>query len=252
LPLILIKTLLRNLILPPAGLVLLGLFGLMLLKRRPTMARALLTVSLVSLWILATPVVADGLSGLVERIPPLDLSQPTGAQAIVILGGGGQVKRAPEYAAPAARPLLLERLAYGAYVARKTGLPVLISGAPIEAAAMRETLQRNFDIPVRWVEDQSGDTFQNAENSVRILKDDRIERIVLVTHATHMLRSLQEFKAAGIEAVPAPTGFASTRGHSIEGYFPSPDGLMQSYTVLYELLGEQVQALLAVTHIRRH
>jgi uncharacterized SAM-binding protein YcdF (DUF218 family) len=252
LSLILLKTITRNLILPPSGFLLLGFLGFALLKRRPTMARVFLALSLVSLWVFSVPVIADALAGLVERDPPLDLSLPTGAQAVVILGGGGQVKRAPEYGGPAARPLLLERLTYGAYVARKTGLPVLVSGAQVEAAAMRETLQRNFDIPVRWVDDQAGDTFQNARNSVRMLKNDGIERVVLVTHASHMVRSAREFIAAGVQVVPAPTGFASTRGHSIEGYFPSPDGLMQSYTVLYELLGEQVQAFLAFTHLRRH
>ena len=35
---------------------------------------------------------------------------------------------APEYGGPAAGPGLLERLSYGAYVARRTGLPVLVSG----------------------------------------------------------------------------------------------------------------------------
>ena len=39
LPLILLKTVLRNLVLPPASLLLLGFLGLALLKRRPTLAR---------------------------------------------------------------------------------------------------------------------------------------------------------------------------------------------------------------------
>ena len=247
-----IKTVLKTVLLPPGGSLLLAILGLILIRRRPRLARACLILGIGSLWLLSTPLVSDALEGLTESFPPLNLTSAAGAQAVVILGGGGQVKRAPEYGGPAARPLLLERLAYGAYVARKTGLPVLVSGAQIEAAAMRETLQRNFDIPVRWVDDQAGDTFQNARNSVRILKNDGIERIVLVTHASHMVRSAREFTAAGVQVVPAPTGFASTRGHSIEGYFPSPEGLMQSYTALYEVLGEQVQAFLAFTHLRRH
>jgi uncharacterized SAM-binding protein YcdF (DUF218 family) len=252
LSLILLKTLLRNLILPPAAPLLLGLLGFALLKRRPTMARALLAVSLGSLWLLSVPVIADSLSKLVERCQPLDLSRPTGAQAIVILGGGGQVPWAPEYREAAAQPLLLERLTYGAYVARKTGLPVLVSGAKIEANAMRATLLRNFDVPVRWVDDQAGDTFQNARNSVQLLRSDGIQRILLVTHASHMVRSVAEFTAAGLQVVPAPTGFASARVRSAEEYFPSPAGLLHSYTAIYELVGQQVRAFLAFTHLRRH
>ena len=44
------------------------------------------------------------------------------------LGGGGQRSFAAEYGGPEARSMLLERLAYGAYVARGTGLPNLVSG----------------------------------------------------------------------------------------------------------------------------
>ncbi len=250
--LILLKTLLRNLILPPSSPLLLGLLGLGLLNRHYRTGRVLLAGSLISLWTLSIPVVADALSGLVERDPALDLSQPTRAQAIVILGGGGQVKRAPEYGGPAAEPVLLERLSYGAYVARKTALPILVTGAPVEADAMRATLQRNFDTPVRWVDDQAGDTFQNATNSVRLLHQDGIERILLVTQASHMARSVREFMDAGIQVVPAPMGFASARDHSIEDYFPSPSGLWHSHKALYELLGEQVRSFFAATHLRRH
>jgi uncharacterized SAM-binding protein YcdF (DUF218 family) len=252
LSLILLKTLLRNLILPPSGPLLLGLFGFLQLKHRPLLARAFLLTALVSLWVLSTPVVADVLSGLAERYPPLDLSRATDAQAIVILGGGGQVARAPEYGGPSAEPIMLERLSYGAYVARKTGLPILVSGAPIEASAMQATLQRNFNTPVRWVDNQAGDTFQNARDSVQLLERDGIGRILLVTHSTHMVRAVQEFTDAGIQVLPAPMGVHSARDHAITEYFPHPDALPHSYTAIYELLGGQVRAFFAVTHIRRH
>ena len=250
--LILLKTLLRNLILPPSSPLLLGFLGFSLLRRYARTARVLLAISLVSLWVLSVPVVADALSGLVERSPALDLKQPTDAQAIVILGGGGQLKRAPEYGGPTAEPALLERLTYGAYLSRKTGLPILVTGAPAEASAMRTTLSRNFGIEVRWVDDQAGDTFQNASNSMRLLHSDGVDRILLVTRATHMGRSAEEFRAVGFDVTPAPVGFASARDHGLEEYFPGPDGLLRSHLALYELMGEQVRRFLAFTHLREH
>lgn len=247
-----LKTLLRELILPPAGLLLLALLGLLLLKRRPALARICLTVGIGCLWLLSTPIVSDALTRLVERYPPLDLRLAANAQAIVILGGGGQRALAPEYAGPAAEPCLLERLSYGAYLARKTGLPILVTGFSIEACAMHDTLQRNFSIEARWVDAAAYDTFQNARNSARLLKVDGMQRIVLVTRATHMRRSVQEFRAAGLDVVPAPVGILASRDPGIFGYLPNPEALLRSHAAIYELLGEPVRAFLAATHLRRH
>jgi len=246
------KTLLRNLILPPAGPLLLAFAGLLLLRRRPRLARVLLAVGLGSLWLLSLPVVADALTRLTMHYPALDLAQPTQAQAVVILGGGGQRAFAPEYGGPSAEPLLLERLAFGAYVARHTALPVLVTGNGIEATAMSATLERNFGIEVRWVESRAYDTFENARNSAQLLRADGVRRIILVTSATHLWRSAHEFTAAGLEVVPAPVGVLAEREVGVQRYLPDVSALVRSYMASYEMLGEPVREILALTHLRRH
>jgi|SRR5271167_4446962 len=246
-----LKSLVKNLILPPTGPLLLAVLGLLLIKRRPVAARACLIVGLGSLWLLSTPIVSDVLAGLAEQYPPLDLRLAAGTQAIVILGGGGQRAFAPEYSGPAAGPVLLERLAYGAFIARKTGLPILITGFGIEASAMHDTLQRNFAIDARWVDNQAYDTFQNARNSARLLEASGVHRIVLVTHGTHMRRAVHEFTDAGIAVVAAPVGILAERNTGISRYLPNDETLTRSYAALNELLGEPLRALFAVTHLRR-
>jgi uncharacterized SAM-binding protein YcdF (DUF218 family) len=246
-----LKTVLKAFILPPTGPLLLALIGFFLLKRRPRLARVCLLIGIASLWLLSTPLISDPLTRLVESYPPLDLQQAASAQAIVILGGGGQRARAPEYAGPAAEPLLLERLAYGAYVAKLTGLPILVTGNGIEARAMHDTLLRNFGVEARWVEDQAYDTFENARNSSRMLTADGVHRIVLITRATHLPRSVKEFVAAGFDVIPAPTGMLSRRDIGIFRWIPGPDALMRSYMALYELAGEPVRRFLTATHLRR-
>jgi uncharacterized SAM-binding protein YcdF (DUF218 family) len=245
------KTLVRNLMLPPAGPLLLAFAGLLLLRRRPRLARVLLVAGLASLWLLSLPVVADALTRLTMRYPPLDLAQPTHAQAIVVLGGGGQRAYAPEYGGPAAEPLLLERLAFGAYVARHTGLPVLVTGNGIEAAAMSATLARNFGIEARWIESAAYDTFDNARNSAQLLHADAVQRIILVTSAAHLWRAAHEFSAAGLEVVPAPVGVLAERDQGLRRYLPDAAAMGRSYMASYELLGEPVRELLALTHLRR-
>lgn len=248
----LFKSLLKDLLLPPAGAIWLMLLGLFLLRRRPSLARVCLAVGIGSIWLLSTPIVSDAITRLAEQYPPIDMRLAANAQAIVVLGGGGQRAFAPEYAGPAAEPLLLERLAYGAYLARETRLPILVTGFSTEARAMRGTLQRNFGIEPRWVDNQAYDTFQNARNSARLLAADGVHRIILVTRATHMRRSVREFISVGFEVVPAPVGILSEREYGVLRFLPNPDALQRSHAAIYELIGEPVRAFLAATDLRRH
>jgi uncharacterized SAM-binding protein YcdF (DUF218 family) len=245
-----LKTYLRELAIPPAGPLLLGLLGLWLLPWRPRLARVLLAVCLGTLWLLSMPVIADALTRAVVRYPALDWTRAAKAQAIVILGGGGQRAFAPEYGGPAADPVLLERLAYGAYVAQRTHLPVLVTGNGIEAIAMRDTLRRNFATDSRWVDAQAYDTFENAHNAMQLLRAAGIERVILITRGTHMRRSVNEFVAAGAQVVPAPVGLLGPPESDPFKWLPDADHLARSSAAIYELLGEPVRIVLAASHLR--
>jgi len=160
----------------------------------------------------STPAVVMQLAAALQAVPPVDLAAAKGAQAIVILGAGRNLA-APEYGGASAGRMVLERLRYCARLSRQTGLPVLVTGGapndsgPSEAALMRSALEEDFQVPVRWVEDQSADTRDNARFSARLLSAAGVKRVVLVTHAMHMRRAVGEFSAAGLEVVPAPTGY---------------------------------------------
>lgn len=249
------KTVLKGLALPPAGLLLLAIAGALLLRRRPRGGGVLLGLGLAGLWLLSMPIVADSLTRSIQHYPPFDAAVPTHAQAIVILGGGGERVFAPEYAGPAPGPYLLERLAYGAYLARRTQLPVLVSGWHLEAVAMRNSLRANFALEPRWVDSQSYDTFDNARNSARLLGAAGVQRILLVTSTQHMWRAAHEFTATGLAVTAAPVGIVPPKSiNSIASqlrYIPDAQALERSYQVIYELLGERVRELLVVTHLRR-
>jgi uncharacterized SAM-binding protein YcdF (DUF218 family) len=145
----------------------------------------------------------------------------------------------PEYGGPAPNRLALERLRFGARLARVSGLPVLVSG---EAVPMAESLWFDFGIEPRWLEGGSLDTEDNGRNTLDILRGEGIERIVLVTHAAHMRRSMAEFSGHGIEVIPAPTAFLK----SIEGddpkvafldYLPGPTAAYTAWYALHEWVG---------------
>src|SRR5580693_3445523 len=134
------KQLLKNLVLPPTGPLLLAALGLVWLALHKARLGG---VVLCALWVLATPRAADSLVRWAERYPALDPAQVGDAQAIVILAGGVRVD-APEYGTSAPGATSLERLVYGARLARETHLPILISGSRLEAASMNDFLQRDL------------------------------------------------------------------------------------------------------------
>lgn len=245
-----LKSLARDLILPPTGPLLLAVLGLLLARSRRKLGGTLVVIGIGSLWLCATPVVADALTRLAERYPPLDPSKPVNAQAIVILGGGGQ-RFAPEYAGPAIEGAMMSRVLYGAFLARRTALPILVSGSPGEAQAMSTTLSRDLGITVRWVESQSGDTYENARFSARLLRAAGVHRIVVVTSSTHEWRAAHEFMAAGFDVVPAPVGVDAPHKREISDFIPGHTGLTRSHFALYELIGEPVRELMAAAHLRR-
>jgi uncharacterized SAM-binding protein YcdF (DUF218 family) len=246
-----LKTLLRQLLLPPNSLLLLGFVGLLIWQRRPRLARALIAFVLGSIWLLSTPAIATQLMRLAQQYPPVSSSQLSGAQAIVVIGGGDFREFAPEYGGPAAGGELLEKIGYAAYLARRTRLPILVSGFEPETAAMRATLRQEFDIEPRWVDSEAYDTFENARNSARQLKHDAVERILLITSADHMHRSVEEFTAAGLSVVAAPVGTRGPHTRNFMDYVPRLEALGDSYQSIYELLGEAVRRFLAFSHLRR-
>ncbi|HTZ00241.1 MAG TPA: YdcF family protein [Rhodocyclaceae bacterium] len=236
------KKILAALVLPPAGPLLLALAGLWLAGRRPRTGRLIAALALALLLALSVPWVADHLSATIEDVAPPTPAQLAAAQAIVILSGDAY-RQAPEYGGDTVGQVTLERLRYGARLARQTGLPVLVSGgAPFggrpEADLMKETLAQDFQVTVRWTEDRSRDTAENAALSAPLLKQAGIDRILLVTHASHMRRAGDLFAAAGFQAIPAPTGFAGGEASLLESLLPSAKALSQSYRVLHEHLGQ--------------
>ncbi len=239
------RKVLTALVLPPIGPLALAILGAALLGRWPRLGRTLLWSGLGLLVALSTSLVAGALTALLDDAPPVTLEQARSAQAIVILGAGVR-RHAPEYGGETVGRLALDRVRYGARVARATGLPVLVTGGAIrstrtEADVMREALEQEFGVPVRWLEDRSRDTFENARFSAARLERDGVTRVVLVAHGFDMRRARAEFEAAGLEVVPAPTFVAAARTFELTDLVPNLGALQASYFALYELLANFVR-----------
>jgi uncharacterized SAM-binding protein YcdF (DUF218 family) len=132
-----------------------------------------------------------------------------------------------------------------------TDLPVMaVGGRPgpsreAEATIMRAALEAEFGVKVRWIEDRSQNTHENALMAANILRPLGITRVVLVAHGFDMPRATAEFAAAGLETIPAPTGLlAPPRDETLLDYIPSADAMQWSYYALYELYANAARKLL--------
>ena len=250
-----LKPLLTTLLLPPAGPLLLALLGLLLLGRRWLGGAIVSLLGIGMLWFLSCNVVGVGLAHtLLPPVKPLNVqgAELTGAQAIVVLGGG-VLGRAPEFGRAQPSAHTLERLRYGAWLARKAKKPLAFAGGvgwaaagtdvPSEADVARDMLQQDYALELRWVDGSSRDTAGNAQMMAKAMAPDRIKRIVLVTHATHMPRARAAFEQAGFQVTPAPTGLPGPRERPLLEWLPSVHGLELSRSVLREWLATRVAAI---------
>lgn len=232
-----------------------GWIGLALLRRKPLWGRRLIVIMLVSVTVLSMPAMSkramlwlESYAGpplAVESLKPVDKWAGHVAvmpQAIVILGAG--VSIAPEYGTHTLGASSLRRVRYGAWLARRTKLPVLVSGGnpdgtpQPEAWYMQQALVEELGQPARWVEDTSLNTHENAVNSSVLLKAAGIRRIYLVTTASHMMRARRSFELAGLEVAPASTVYSGRAFSSFWGdYIPNPASLSLWHELLHEVLG---------------
>ena len=131
------KAIASALLLPPVPFLLLALWGALLLWSRRGLGWLVTLASLLGLWLSACAGFGQLLSQLMLAPPPalsaarIDaLRREAHANhnlAIIVLGGGREVL-APEYGLSSLTPEALERLRFGVWLGRETGIPVGFSG----------------------------------------------------------------------------------------------------------------------------
>ncbi|HNJ77575.1 MAG TPA: YdcF family protein [Azospira sp.] len=242
----LINNFLAALLLPPLNGLLLAGIGFLLWRRSPGVARFLVAAGCTLIAALSLGVVARALLVPLEtRYPPLADTTVGNLQveAIVVLGAG-RYQNAPEFGSDDVIGAGLDRLRYGALLAKQSRKPLLLSGgAPdggafSEAEAMQAALQRDFGLQARWVESTSANTAENARQSAAVLHPAGIRRIALVTHALHMPRAVAAFEAAGFSVQPAPTGYIAAGPATALDFVPRAGAMHSSARALHEWIGQ--------------
>lgn len=227
-------------LLPPGCLLVIALAGLLALRKHRRRGLTLLVLAFSALYFFSTAYVSKQLLQSLET-PFVDPAREL-AEAIVVLGGGKYFS-APEYGGDTVDASELMRLRYAAWLQRTLKKPLLVTGgspegsAITEAIAMKRVLEQELHVPVRWVEEESRTTEENARFSYRLLQRSDIHRIYLVTHAWHMPRARVTFERAGFIVVPAPTAYATTYRRTLIDFMPSATALRDSSIFFHEMIG---------------
>jgi uncharacterized SAM-binding protein YcdF (DUF218 family) len=260
-----IRNLLAELLMPPGIWVVLVLLALFLLRKHRAWQKGIIVFALIMVWVSSTLFFSIGLTKITDPLmhwpEPLNIGQlqkgisfkyadlenlKNQPAAIVILGGGRRkgAADAPEYGCQDISKETMERLRFGAKLAKHTGLPVLVTGGKpdqtantdqAEAVLMSWVLQQELGVNTSWVEDQSATTQENALLSTRLLQKQGIKHIYLVTHFWHMPRAANIFEHYGLKVTPAPHGY-----ESIDVYHPGdfyPKNIDKTRQIWHEILG---------------
>jgi uncharacterized SAM-binding protein YcdF (DUF218 family) len=236
----------ESIVLPPGGLILLAVVGLAAWRWR--LGRLTIFLALLGLYAMSTPQVAGLLAAGLQTDPPVAPQQvkAAGAQAVVV-ALAGRLRPATEYGADETlAPLSMQRLRYGAWLSRRTGLPLVVTGGAIDpggtplATLAAEILADEYGLRPLVTEADSDTTWENAHFTARLLDREGIRSIALVTNAFHMPRTRYSFEHAGLEVLAAPTGFyGDDEGPpELSDWLPSANAMLTSSYALHEYIGQ--------------
>ncbi|MDF1593144.1 MAG: YdcF family protein [Desulfobacterales bacterium] len=246
-----------KLILPPSSLLILVIIGALLmgLKYRKS-GKLLIILSLSALYLLSTSLVANFMIGPLESAYPPLAENMKDIDAVVVLSSGAKdLSHVGLGQVPGSESL--KRLVHGIKIYRQFNIPrLVICGGIADPSKPGVSLggvlaQTALDIGVKpdelVLEKDSKNTYEGALNLLKILK--RGKKIILVTHARHMGRSVILHRKVGFDVIPAPSDYTGEAiSVNIESFIPSAGSLCVSSEALYEYLSRSWYILKGFNH----
>jgi uncharacterized SAM-binding protein YcdF (DUF218 family) len=229
-------------------------------RKRKALCRACFGLAVAVLLVCGNGWLIGGLTKHLEHQFPTLASQPSTlnpqppqADCILVLSGGilGRIPPRPTVEVTEAG----NRVLYGAYLFRQHKAPHIICTGNVAtgglalrpaAADMADFLEM-LGIPKDAIitELKAEDTHQHAVYLGPLLRDKGFKRVLLVTSAMHMPRSVGVFRhlCPGIEFIPAPTDFRAVERLPMPWYrhlvalIPTPRSLLDFCEVKHEYVG---------------
>ena len=235
----------------PLGIALLLLAVAIALLRmgRRRMGSAVVTLCFVFLWVMATPIVGEGLLRRLESAyPPPPMEVIPQANCIIVLGGVVEAPAPPRIDVEFNDAI--DRVLKAAELFHAGKAPYLIvtggnqpwSNARASEAELIRDLLMSWKVPreVIMLEGSSRNTRENALYTKNVVDSINCEQALLVTSAAHMPRSLAAFRAVGISATPVSTDVraAETDQITVIDFLPDARALKKNSDAVREMVGQ--------------
>ena len=232
-----------------------GLFlilaGFILLWRdRRRIACTAFLLSFVWLWIWSSPWFYILIGTPLENLyPPRDVHALPKADVIIVLGGGAGAAVPPH----TLQPELFSAADRGWQAARcyKAGkAPYVLFSGVSEAPGMKAFLE-DLGVPAKAIilEGASRNTYENAAFTKKKLAELKAKRVILVTSAWHMRRSVAVFKRFDVEVIPFGADYEARFAKGVRTpsklsyWLPTPEILLNNSYILKEYIGAVAYAI---------
>lgn len=245
-------------ILPPVPFLIFLLMAATLLWRKRGLGWLCLLFGVAGLWFAQCEGTGQILAKVLLKVPPALSDEAISALrkdvqakqnvSIAVLGAGAEAF-APEYGVANLSPSSIERLRYGIWLSKRTGVPLGFSGgiargqdedAMPEASVAARIAGQEFGRKLQWTEIYARDTHENAERCIALLRQAGVKKVIIVTHGWHMPRAQRDFTAAAradIEVIAAPMGLSKGSQVGAMRWIPSMSGAHSVRVALLEWLG---------------
>ena len=243
-----IKKTISAFLLPLPFCLLLIFAGLLLLwfTRRQKTGKIFVTMGAMVLTLCSYDIFARQIIKPLERQYPaltVNAEIQSSVRWIVVLGGGAAEDA---FIPPTSRlsDASLARVVEGVRIQRTMPQAKLlfsggsIFGSPPEAEIMRVVAEAvGVERAVIVLDTESRDTEDQARNIRSIVGD---ERLVLVTSAAHLPRSIKLFNKRDMHPIPAPTDYEAfdTKRLNVGDFFPTVNALYSVNSAIHEYLGQ--------------
>ena len=229
-----LKKALTYLILPPGSIILILLLIAYLTRGRERFASRVSFVTALLLYIISIEPFKDFLIRPLEN--DYEVPQNPQGDVIVVLGGGA-------YESGHLKGSSHKRTVAGFVLHKNLGVPVILSGGRAqgnipESLIMKELLLK-LGVEERFIytDEKSRDTFENGMYVKEFCRTLGCKRIILVTSAFHMSRSVYVFEGLGLSVVPYPVDFRYDGKYTVYSYFPKYGAFYDSVIAVREYIG---------------